>query len=160
MVTAVLASHSIKLLVDEGVTVDVEGYGKVEILGFDFVFPFSQKEHVHKVVGTSLKPIAESRARIFLLHDPGAFRYVPPDCNALVLSGHTHGGHVGFFFLGKPFRHWTIVRMIGHFDNGAWTKGTNVLYAHRGQGSRSLMANMVLRMGVPPEFSILHLKND
>src|SRR5690606_40579509 len=45
--------------------------------------------------------------RLWLLHDPGAFRAIPEGEADLVLSGHTHGGHLGLLSLGLSH---TIVR--------------------------------------------------
>ena len=73
----------------------------------------------------------------------------------LVLSGHTHGGHIGLYSLG--LKHATLVRLIGHYDNGLWLNKGNAMWVHRGQGSRSLMSNGITRCGVPSEDSIFYV---
>lgn len=94
--------------------------------------------------------------RIILLHDPAGFTYIPNDDGSLVFSGHTHGGQIGLLSLGLP---QTIVGLVSP-DHGLWAKGMNRLYVHRGQGSRFLFANFLVRLGVPTENSILYISWD
>ena len=89
--------------------------------------------------------------RVVLLHDPGAFRHLPDGTADLVLSGHTHGGHVGLVSLGLD---WTFVNFLaGMPDHGPWSLGRNRLYVHRGTGHYGFP----LRLGVPAEESLLEV---
>jgi len=146
-VRAGLAAAGVKLLVDESARVDTEA-GPVEILGFDFRFR-DRKAHLDEV--TALHPREAGVIRIALLHDPGAFRHLPPGTADLVLSGHTHGGQLGLLWLGLPH---TIVSALSRVpDHGLWRRGSDLLYVHRGTGHYGFP----LRLGVPPEESVLHL---
>ena len=73
----------------------------------------------------------------------------------MVFSGHTHGGQIGLLSLGLNA---TVMCLIGSPDHGLWRHGRNRLYAHRGQGFRSLSCNWVLRVGVPNELSLVALR--
>lgn len=141
-----LASAGITLLVDAMVTTETP-VGPVEILGYDYC-RMGTKEHVE---GVTARFPRTSALRIAMLHDPSAFRYVPDGSADLVLSGHTHGGQLGLLWLGLPH---TIVSAITSIpDHGLWASGKNLLYVHRGTGHYGFP----LRMGVPPEESILEI---
>jgi predicted MPP superfamily phosphohydrolase len=133
------------LLVDRAQLVSTEA-GLVQIVGFDFVWR-NRQAHVERVCRDN--PPVPGALRLFLLHDPGAFRYVPPDDGSFVLSGHTHGGQVGLLSLGLP---WTMLRLLMNApDHGLWRR--NLLYVHRGTGHYGFP----LRVGVSAEESVLSL---
>lgn len=46
---------------------------------------------------------------------------------------------------------------MGIPDNGIWGHKSNSLYVHRGQGCRSMMGTMLVRLGIPTEDSVLHV---
>lgn len=77
---------------------------------------------------------------------------VVPDKNCLVLSGHTHGGIAGIPGV------FSLVTMVGVPDNGLWRKDSNIVYVNRGQGNRSLLGNMLTRLFITSEKSILTVK--
>eukprot|EP01133_Synstelium_polycarpum_P011433 gene11433-13329_t len=109
-------------------------------------------EHIQKVC-EAFPPIP-SISRIAMLHDPGAFKFIPSDYGTLVFSGHTHGGQIGLNMFGINL---SVVGMTGMPANDLWKHGHNYLYVHTGQGCRSLMGNMILRVGVPTEDSLLQV---
>ena len=89
--------------------------------------------------------------RLWLLHDPGAFKHVPEGEADLVLSGHTHGGQIGLVSLGMP---WTVVQLFFSIpDHGLWARGRDRLYVHRSQGHYGFP----IRLGVPAEESVLRV---
>eukprot|EP01112_Ceratiomyxa_fruticulosa_P009727 TRINITY_DN254_c0_g1_i4.p1 TRINITY_DN254_c0_g1~~TRINITY_DN254_c0_g1_i4.p1 ORF type:complete len:470 (+),score=52.01 TRINITY_DN254_c0_g1_i4:503-1912(+) len=143
----------IRLLVDESDTIEIEGIGTIQIVGFGFTFNFKKRKESVEVVCRNT-PRIEGAKRVFLLHDPGCFKFVPTDQEALVLSGHTHGGALGLRSLGIDF---SLVKLSGVPDAGIFVCGSNTLYVHSGQGSRSLMGNMVLKLGVPTEDSLMRV---
>jgi predicted MPP superfamily phosphohydrolase len=146
-VRAGLAAAGVRLLVDESARIET-GAGPVEILGFDFRFR-DRKAHLEEVAARH--PRREGALRVALLHDPGAFRHLPPGTADLVLSGHTHGGQLGLLWLGLPH---TIVSALSQIpDHGLWQRGRDLLYVHRGTGHYGFP----LRLGVPPEESVLRL---
>jgi predicted MPP superfamily phosphohydrolase len=142
-----LASAGVKLLVDTAAEVETPA-GLVQILGFDFVWR-GRKEHLASV--TAAHPRKPGALRLLLLHDPSAFHHLPPGEGDLVLSGHTHGGQVGFVSLGLP---WTLMRaFVSAPDHGLWARGVDRLYVHRGTGHYGFP----LRLGVPSEESVLRV---
>ncbi len=142
-----LASAGVTLLVDAAAEVRTDA-GDVQLVGFDFVWR-SRDKHLAEV--TRLHPRRPGHLRLLLLHDPGAFRHVPPGEGDLVLSGHTHGGQVGFVSIGLPY---TLMRLFAKIpDHGLWARGKDRLYVHRGTGHYGFP----LRLGVPAEESLLHV---
>jgi predicted MPP superfamily phosphohydrolase len=145
--TVRLALHAagVRLLVDEAETVMTDA-GRVEVVGFDFTWR-ERSAHLRRVCAEY--PRTPGVFRLALLHDPGAFRHLPPGEIDLVLSGHTHGGQVGFVSLGLP---WTLMRLFAKIpDHGLWARGADKLYVHRGTGHYGFP----LRLGVPAEESLL-----
>jgi predicted MPP superfamily phosphohydrolase len=146
-VTFALEQNGVHLLVDDSAEVDTPA-GPVQIVGFDFVWR-KRAEHLARV--TAEHPRKSGALRLLLLHDPGAFRHLPEGEGDLVLSGHTHGGQVGFVSLGLP---WTMMRaFVSAPDHGLWARGVDRLYVHRGTGHYGFP----LRLGVPSEESVLNV---
>ncbi len=144
-----LAMAGVRLLVDEAATV-VTRAGKVQVVGMDF--HWRDRARAMKGVLVDLVRPADG-LRLVLLHDPGAFQHLPAGAADLVLSGHTHGGHVGLVSLGLD---WTAVRALaGLPDHGAWGVRQNRLYVHRANGHYGFP----LRIGVPAEESVLELRH-
>lgn len=143
-----LAAHGICLLVDEAIEVDTP-IGRIQVLGFDF--HFRERDKLMPEV-CARHPRPEGMFRIVLLHDPGAFKRLPPGEGDLVLSGHTHGGQVGLVSFGLP---WTFVSVVTSMpDHGLWARGRDRLYVHRGTGHYGFP----LRVGVPAEQSLLRIQ--
>jgi len=137
----------IRLLVDDAAEVETPA-GRVQIVGMDFSWR-NRAARLHSVC--SRHPRIDGALRIILLHDPGAFRRLPPGEGDLVLSGHTHGGQVGLVSLGLP---WTMLRVLMNApDHGFWARGTDRLYVHRGTGHYGFP----LRLGVPAEESLVRV---
>ncbi|EFA81575.1 putative metallophosphoesterase [Heterostelium album PN500] len=78
------------LLIDNCVVTDTR-IGKVQIVGFDYRSQ-ARQEHVQTICDAY--PPIPNIPRIGLLHDPGAFKFIPADYGMLVFSGHTHGGQI------------------------------------------------------------------
>lgn len=100
------------------------------------------------VLGVALRT---DSLRLWLLHDPGAFSAIPEGEADLVLSGHTHGGHLGLLSLGLP--HTIVSAATKMPDHGLWARGRDRLYVHRGTGHYGFP----LRIGVPAEESVLEI---
>lgn len=144
-VRGALAAAGVTLLVDRAATVTTDA-GTVEVLGFDFVWR-DRKRHLAQVCARH--PRREGVFRLALLHDPSAFHHLPEGATDLVLSGHTHGGQVGFVSLGLPY---TLMRLFTPSpDHGLWGRGGDRLYVHRGTGHYGFP----LRLGVPAEESLI-----
>jgi predicted MPP superfamily phosphohydrolase len=134
-----------RLLLDDSAMVQTPA-GLVQILGADFAF--RDRAQLLARLCTD-HPRVSGAFRLLLLHDPGAFRHLPPGQADLVLSGHTHGGQIGLLSIGLP---WTLLRLfVDSPDHGLWARGTDRLYVHRGTGHYGFP----LRLGVPAENSLL-----
>jgi len=145
IVRAALDDAGARLLVDERTVVETEA-GPVEVIGAAFVW---QKRAEHLEALMTRFPRSSGALRLLLLHDPGAFKHLPPGTVDLVLSGHTHGGQVGLLSLGLS---WTMLRLFVKMpDHGLWARGTDRLYVHRGTGHYGFP----LRIGVPAEESLM-----
>ncbi|HKP59544.1 MAG TPA: metallophosphoesterase [Polyangiales bacterium] len=148
VVRRALSKAGVRLLVDEATEIDTP-IGRVQLLGFDFHFR-DREQRMAAVCERFPKP--NGALRIVLLHDPGAFRKLPPGEGDLVLSGHTHGGQVGLVSFGLP---WTLVSLVAKMpDHGLWARGKDRLYVHRGTGHYGFP----LRVGVPAEQSLLRVQ--
>lgn len=141
------ARTGVELLVDESVVVETEA-GPVQIVGHDFRWRDRQARLAQTCAANPRVPGA---TRIALLHDPGAFKHLPPGDSDLVLSGHTHGGQVGLLSLGLSGTFLSLVSSIP--DHGPWARGRDRLYVHRAQGHYGFP----IRLGVPPENSLLRV---
>ncbi len=157
-----LLEAGVELLVDRGVTVDTR-VGRVQIVGLDHRWGRRKPPRALVEVDTGgverhaevlrAHPRDEGVARIVLLHDPSAIHALPESEADLVLSGHTHGGHIGLVSLGLD---WTVIGGIaGMPDHGAWARGRDRLYVHRASGHYGFP----LRLGVPIEESVLEVEH-
>jgi predicted MPP superfamily phosphohydrolase len=145
-VSAGLRAAGVRLLVDEAALVETP-VGTVQIVGLDH--RWRHRERHGEVLRSHPRP--PGALRVVLLHDPGAFRALPPGEADLVLSGHTHGGHVGLVSLGLD---WTAIgALTGMPDHGWWGRGRDRLYVHRASGHYGFP----LRVGVPMEESVLEV---
>jgi predicted MPP superfamily phosphohydrolase len=69
-----------------------------------------------------------------------------------VLSGHTHGGHIGVQ-LGRS-RALTVVGLLGLPDQGLFERGDMRLFVTRCVG----FYGYPMRVGIPPEIAVLVLR--
>ena len=147
MVARELALCGVQLLVDAAEVVDTP-VGPVQIVGADFQWR-NRAEHLAGLIAAHPRP--EGALRIVLLHDPGAFVHLPEGEADLVLSGHTHGGHVGLLSLGAK---WTFIGGVSSVpDHGFWSRGSDRLYVHRATGHYGFP----LRVGVPGEEGLMRI---
>lgn len=145
LVREVCAAVGMELLVDEARVIDT-GAGPVQLVGADHIWR-DRRVRLQRVADRC--PRVPGALRIWLLHDPGAFRHLPDGDADLVLSGHTHGGQLGLVGMGLPL---TVVSLFTDIpDHGPWSMGRNRLYVHRGTG----VYGFPFRVGVPAEESVL-----
>jgi predicted MPP superfamily phosphohydrolase len=141
-----LEANGVRLLVDTEAIAETPS-GPVQILGADWV-PRGHREHLLHLCARF--PRRDDHLRLLLLHDPLGFVHVPDGAADLVLSGHTHGGQLGFVSMGFD---WTVLSGTRWPDHGLFAHGTNRLYVHRGTG----FYGFPLRVGVPGEASLLEI---
>ncbi|MGE4095846.1 MAG: metallophosphoesterase [Candidatus Binatia bacterium] len=145
-----LRQAGVATLRDTVVTVSVEGQ-PLEIAGLDYVF--GQREWTARY-GQIIRswPLRTSVPRILLNHDPRAFIALPSGCADLVLSGHTHGGHVGVQ-LGRDVA-LTVIGLLGIPDQGMYQRPDMLLYVTRCVG----FYGYPMRLGIPPEIALLTIR--
>ncbi len=146
MVRHALESNRVRLLIDEEARADTP-VGPVQIVGADYVRQ-ERERHIPELLARF--PRVEGHLRIFLLHDPAGFHFVPEDDVDITLSGHTHGGQLGLVSFGLD---WTVLSRSRWPDHGLFARGASLLYVHRGTG----FYGFPLRIGVPGEASLLEL---
>ena len=147
LVDDALRRADVDLLLDRAVDVELP-WGPVQIVGADHRYRRREEALCALARGYPREP---GRLRIWLLHDPGAFHCIPEGEADLVLSGHTHGGHLGLLSLGLP--HTIVSAATSIPDHGLWARGRDRLYVHRGTGHYGFP----LRVGVPAEESVLEV---
>jgi predicted MPP superfamily phosphohydrolase len=145
LVREALARAHVTLLVDEAAELELP-WGKVQIVGADHRFRGRELALAQLV---ARHPRKAGYLRLWLLHDPGAFQAIPEGEADLVLSGHTHGGHLGLLSFGLD--HTIVSAATKMPDHGVWARGRDRLYVHRGTGHYGFP----LRVGVPSEESVL-----
>jgi hypothetical protein len=124
----------------------------VEIAGIDYLFGrLRWGTNYASIVGRW--PGNDRGPRILLNHDPSAFAALPDGAADLVLSGHTHGGHVGLQ-LGSD-RALTVVGLTGIPDQGIFRRGPMQMYVTRCVG----FYGYPMRVGIPPEIALLTLRS-
>jgi len=132
-------------------TLTVQGQ-PVEIAGLDYLSgSLDTAKNRYAKIMNSWGP-REAVPRLLLNHDPRAFAALPDDCANLVLSGHTHGGHVGVQ-LGRD-RAVTVVGLCGIPDQGFFRRGDLCMFITRCVG----FYGYPMRLGIPPEIALLTLR--
>jgi hypothetical protein len=124
----------------------------LEVAGLDFLFGFlgTAGESYARII-RSWGPRG-SVPRLLLNHDPRAFAALPHGCTDLVLSGHTHGGHVGIQF-GRDLA-LTVVGLCGIPDQGIFRRDDMYMFVTRCVG----FYGYPMRLGIPPEIALLTLR--
>jgi len=147
-----LSALKIPLLVDDELVLETK-IGKVQIIGADFHFRNPKLRLQELCIKKPRKPDCD--AAILLLHNPFHFKYIPNGYADIILSGHLHGGQIGFLTAGLEVTFFSLLRLFGAVvpEQGYWGLGTNRIYAHRGTGYNGFP----LRLGVPNEESLLEL---
>ncbi len=131
-------------------TVSVRGRA-LEIAGIDFLFRRSNPAALYtRIVGAWGR--RDGAPRLLLNHDPRGFADLPEGCADLVLSGHTHGGHIGIQL--GPSHALTVVGLAGIPDQGIFRRGDMRLFVTRCVG----FYGYPMRIGIPPEIALLTLR--
>jgi len=123
----------------------------LEIAGMDFRFERAARAAAYARLVAGWGPRGGT-PRVVLNHDPSGFVELPDGCADLVLSGHTHGGHIGVQ-LGSS-RAITVVGLAGLPDQGLFGRAGMRLYVTRCVG----FYGYPMRIGIPPEIALLVLR--
>jgi predicted MPP superfamily phosphohydrolase len=145
-----LDQAGVTVLRDTMVTLSAQGL-PLEVGGLDYLFGQREWEARYAQLIHSWLP-RTAVPRILLNHDPRTFTTLPPGCADLVLSGHTHGGHVGVQ-LGRDFA-LTVVGLMGIPDQGIFRRPDMTLYVTRCVG----FYGYPMRLGIPPEIALLTIR--
>lgn len=137
-----LEAVGVRWLVDAADVVEIRrpsGAVRVEVVGLDFRWSGSAA-HIDAVL-SDFGAGVDADVRLLLAHDPRYFSAVPPGRFDLVLSGHTHGGQVGWDFLGWP---GSVLGLLGVYDQGLFIEDGKRLTVSRGNW----------HLGLPPRLGI------
>src|SRR5437762_10021549 len=160
---ALFHRHGMRLLRQEKVTLEHEGE-KFNLIGVDY-----QRDHMTRgprgpMLQNMEHLISREMPNILLSHNPNSFHRAAELGIELSLAGHTHGGQVKFEIVDHSF---SPARLITDFvaglyhlpmGNGASSNGNGgkaFLYVNRGLGTFA----MPVRLGVPPEITLLTLRS-
>ncbi|MFN8644160.1 MAG: metallophosphoesterase [Candidatus Binatia bacterium] len=145
-----LGAAGVTVLRDALTTVAVDGHA-LEVAGLDFGWDRARRA-ASAAERIARWPARGPAPRLLLLHDPTEFALLPEGCADLVLSGHTHGGHVGIQ-LGRDAA-ITVVGLVGFPDQGVFDRGAMRLFVTRCVG----FYGYPMRVGIPPEIALLVLR--
>ena len=147
---SLLQQAGVTTLRNEQVNLAIDGH-RLEVVGLDYFLGISRRptERYAKIL-----PARQPRTpRILLNHDPRGFGLLPDNCADLVLSGHTHGGHVGIQ-LGQDTL-VSVVGLIGIPDQGIFQRGDMRMFVTRCVG----FYGYPMRLGIAPEIALLTLRS-
>jgi hypothetical protein len=143
-VATALADNGLAVLRNRGVAIE-RGGARLYVAGVDDTW-------------TGRDDLDETLARrpsgvptVLLAHDPSLFPGAAARGVELTLSGHTHGGQLGFPFLA---RRWNLARVMTRFSSGFYRDGGSTLFVNHGLGT----TGVPIRMLVAPEIAVLTLR--
>ncbi|MBM4255472.1 MAG: hypothetical protein FJ147_06185 [Deltaproteobacteria bacterium] len=145
-----LEQAGVRILRNMLVTLSIQGV-PLEVGGIDYLRGRTTWEKRYAQIVSSW-PSRTEAPRILLNHDPSAFIALPPRCADFVLSGHTHGGHVGVQ-ISRDFA-LTVVGLAGVPDQGIFQRPEMTMYVTRCVG----FYGYPMRLGIPPEIAILTIR--
>lgn len=149
--TARLHDAGVVVLRNRLARLDVGGH-RLDVGGADFLFNPLARGATYGRLLAGWGP-RDDTPRLFLNHDPRAFDEIPDGAANLVLSGHTHGGHVGVQL--GPSRAVTVVGLLGMPDQGVFARNDMRLFVTRCVG----FYGYPMRVGIPPEIALLVLRS-
>ena len=161
------ARYGMTLLRQENVQLE-RGGQKFNLIGVDYQRDHMTPQRTHRPMLQDIEHlVSREMPNILLSHNPNSFRRAADLGIELSLAGHTHGGQVKVEIVDHDI---TPARLITDFvaglyhlpmGNGTAAVGTNghsaksaFLYVNRGLGT----FGMPVRLGVPPEITLLTLK--
>ena len=145
LVEAALADTRIHNLVNTSQLV-LEDSRPLYIAGVDYPMQREQFQLLQDAyTSMAMENIPEGAVKVLLAHHPDFVESAARYNTELVLSGHTHGGQLGF--MGVP-----LVPPVFRYMRGWYHEGNTALYVHCGNGSW-----FPFRMGCPPEIAVFHL---
>jgi len=164
------AQHGMKLLRQENAEIDWRG-GKFNLIGVDYQLARSRSGRRLAMLASAGSLVRRGMPNILLSHNPNSFPRAAELGIDLMLTGHTHGGQVRVEILDRhftpasfltPYEAGLYKRPLGSpsaLDDGeVWSAqpsaGASLVYVNRGLGT----IGAPIRLGVPPEISLLTLR--
>jgi|GEM_PF-2102313 predicted MPP superfamily phosphohydrolase len=131
------------------------GKGRLNLIGLDYPWPHRMISPERILKSKQFYKNATSKMRIenpviLLNHDPADFIWLKDEAVDLVLSGHTHGGHVKFTDQRESIL--SPLSLIFKYYNGYYKEGKSQLYVNRGMGN-----TFPIRLKCPPEITLIEL---
>jgi hypothetical protein len=131
------------------------GKGKLNFIGLDYPWPHRRisPERILKskrFLEIAKKGINGDYPCIVLNHDPEDFTWMKEEKVDLLLSGHTHGGHVKFTDERESIL--SPLSIIFKYYSGYYQEGVSQLYVNRGMGN-----TFPIRVKCPPEITLIEL---
>ena len=141
-----LQDTSIHNLVNSSALV-LEDSRPLYIAGVDYPMQREQFDYLADAyTKKAMAGVPDNAVKILLAHHPNFIKNAAIYDTALVLSGHTHGGQLGFE--GMP-----LVPPVFEYMRGWYSQGATRLYVHPGNGSW-----FPFRLGCQPEIAIFTLR--
>jgi predicted MPP superfamily phosphohydrolase len=120
------------------------GAATINFAGVDY-----QKFQSNYLVGAE-RLIAPGAVNILLSHNPDVFPVAASKGYDLTIAGHTHGGQVDVEIL---HQHFNVARYYTPYVLGLYHEGASSVYVSSGIGT----IGAPIRLGAPPEVSLIHL---
>lgn len=120
------------------------GAATINFAGVDY-----QKFQSHYLVGAE-RLIAPGAVNILLSHNPDVFPVAASKGYDLTIAGHTHGGQVDVEIL---HQHFNVARYFTPYVLGLYREAAASVYVSSGIGT----IGVPIRLGAPPEISLIHL---
>lgn len=141
-----LQDKSIHNLVNSSALV-LEDSRPLYIAGVDYPMQREQFDYLAEAyTKKAMAGVPDNAVKILLAHHPNFIKNAAIYDTALVLSGHTHGGQLGFE--GMP-----LVPPVFEYMRGWYSQGATRLYVHPGNGSW-----FPFRLGCQPEIAVFTLR--
>lgn len=164
------AQHGMKLLRQENAEIDWRG-GKFNLIGVDYQLARSRSGRRLAMLARAGSLMRRGMPNILLSHNPNSFPRAAELGMDLMLTGHTHGGQVRVEILDHhfspasfytPYEAGLYKRPLGSpsalDDAAVWSAQpsapASLVYVNRGLGT----IGAPVRLGVPPEISLLTLR--
>jgi predicted MPP superfamily phosphohydrolase len=149
--SADLNNRGVRVLRDELIWLNAgDGQPPLAIAGLDWQSGRKRRDRYAHAFSRICDLAGAGGPAVVLCHQPAVFRLAPPGFGGIMLSGHLHGGQVGFTW-GATGR--SVLRLFRMYDQGLFARGKAKLYSHRGTG----VYGFPLRIGVPAEIAVLDL---
>lgn len=120
------------------------GNAKINFAGVDY-----QRMHSNYLAGAG-RLIVPGVLNVLLSHNPDVFPVAAAQGYDLTIAGHTHGGQVNVELLHQNLN---VARYFTSYVRGLYQDGKSSIYVSSGIGT----IGVPVRLGAPPEVSLLHL---